>query len=96
MVALGLRLLDARAGKYSLAAALGRITAIETGGLDPRLAECVITVATDVTNPLCGDRGATAVYGPQKGAGEAELALLEAGMRSFGALVDETGRPPSQ
>lgn len=98
MAALGLRLLDAEGGEVPPSGgALGQIAAIDASGLDPRLAACTITVATDVTNPLCGDRGATAVYGPQKGADAAKLAVLEAGMRQFGGLVDAAaGRAVSE
>jgi glycerate kinase len=62
-------------------AALARLEQIELQGLDPRLKESSITVACDVDNPLCGPRGASAVFGPQKGAdpeavGELDSALL--------------------
>ena len=90
MAALGLGLLDAAGQPVSpCGGTLGKIAAIDATGLDRRLSECTVTVATDVTNPLCGDRGATAVYGPQKGANAEALALLEAGMMNFGRLVDE-------
>lgn len=49
-------------------AALIDLKQIQMDGLDPRLKECSITVACDVNNPLCGPRGASAVFGPQKGA----------------------------
>ena len=68
-VALGARLvtadgreLDGRGGD------LRKIARVDLDGLDKRLKECVFQVASDVTNPLCGDRGAAAVFGPQKGA----------------------------
>lgn len=95
MAALGLRLLDAEGQPVPPCGGnLGKIAAIDVAGLDPRLSECTVTVATDVTNPLCGDRGATAVYGPQKGADAEGLARLEAGMMNFGRLVNEAaGRP---
>jgi len=47
-------------------------------GLDPRLAELELRIACDVTNPLLGRAGAAAVYGPQKGATPAQVALLDA------------------
>lgn len=49
-------------------AALAQLDRIDLSGLDPRLADCDILVACDVNNPLCGERGASAIYGPQKGA----------------------------
>jgi glycerate 2-kinase len=67
--ALGARFLDE--GGRDLpegGAALARLARIELAGLDPRLASAQITVACDVDNPLTGPRGASAVYGPQKGA----------------------------
>jgi glycerate kinase len=68
-LALGVRFLDA-AGRAlpEGGAALARLDRIDLAGLDPRLAECEIMVACDVDNPLTGPRGASAVYGPQKGA----------------------------
>ncbi|MBQ2767764.1 MAG: glycerate kinase [Clostridia bacterium] len=90
MAALGLRLLDADGRPIQpCGGSLGEIAAIDVLGLDPRLAECTVTVATDVTNPLCGERGATAVYGPQKGADTDALVRLEAGMMNLGRMVDE-------
>ena len=98
MCALGLRLLDADGRVLPPSGGvLADVAAIDVSDLDPRLGECTVTVATDVTNPLCGARGATAVYGPQKGADEAALARLEAGLCRFGALVDAAaGRAVSE
>ena len=64
------------------------IETIDLSGLDTRLAECSFTVATDVKNTLYGDKGATYVYGAQKGANEAELAEMEAGMKHYATLVE--------
>ena len=47
---------------------LDKLARIDLSGLDQRLAECRIEVACDVTNPLTGKDGASAVFGPQKGA----------------------------
>ena len=58
-------------------AALDRVGAIDLSTLDARLADTEIVVATDVDNPLLGETGAAAVFGPQKGAGEVEIAILE-------------------
>jgi glycerate kinase len=67
--ALGVKFLDS-AGKElpNGGAALINLEKIDISGLDPRLAETTILAACDVDNPLCGPRGASAVYGPQKGA----------------------------
>ncbi len=47
--------------------ALETLARIDLSELDPRLADCRIDVACDVTNPLTGPQGASAVFGPQKG-----------------------------
>ncbi|HLE79418.1 MAG TPA: glycerate kinase, partial [Candidatus Limnocylindrales bacterium] len=51
---------------------------IDLSGLDPRLAATELRIACDVTNPLLGERGAAATYGPQKGADPAAVAALDA------------------
>jgi glycerate kinase len=74
-------------------AALARLAKIDLGGLDPRLKEMVIKVACDVDNPLCGPRGASAVYGPQKGATPAMIAELDAALANFAAIARQaTGK----
>lgn len=72
--ALGVRFLDAAGQPLAEGgAALARLDRIDLAGLDPRLADCEILVACDVDNPLTGPRGASAIYGPQKGATTPEL-----------------------
>ena len=67
------------------------IASADLGGLDPRIAETEIVVATDVDNPLCGPRGAAAVFGPQKGA-TADLALaLDQDLRRWSRVLSEAG-----
>lgn len=61
-------------------AALTQISAVDLSGLDPRLGETEVVLAADVDNPLLGASGAAAVYGPQKGADDATVAELEAGL----------------
>lgn len=58
-------------------AELVRCAAIDVSRLDPRLADCVVEAACDVTNPLLGPTGASAVYGPQKGATPDDIASLD-------------------
>jgi glycerate kinase len=55
----------------------GGIGDVDLAGLDPRLAEVTLRIACDVTNPLLGERGAAATYGPQKGASPGEVELLD-------------------
>jgi glycerate kinase len=66
---------------------------VDLAGLDPRLAGVAVRVACDVTNPLCGERGAAAVYGPQKGATPADVRALDARLGRWAvALEAVTGR----
>jgi glycerate kinase len=69
------------------------LAAVDLAGLDPRLAETSLRVACDVSNPLLGPDGAAAVYGPQKGATPALVAVLDARLALFAdALEAATGR----
>ncbi len=69
-------------------AALGRLDRIDVSQLDPRLASVEVIVASDVTNPLCGPLGASAVYGPQKGATPAMVAELDAALAQYARIVE--------
>jgi glycerate kinase len=87
--ALGLRLLDASGAELPPGgAALARLARIDASALDPRLRECRVDAACDVANPLCGPDGASAVFGPQKGATPAIAAELDAALRRFGELIE--------
>ena len=68
---------------------LAKISAIDISGLDKRIEKSNITVMCDVTNPLCGEKGATYVFGPQKGASAAMLETLEGGMQNYRKAVLE-------
>lgn len=72
---------------------LAEVAGLDLTGLHPGLGRCRLELACDVDNPLLGAHGATAVYGPQKGASAAIAAELEAGMAHLIALVERaTGR----
>ena len=74
-------------------AALAGLRAIHLEGTDPRLNETEITVACDVDNPLCGPRGASAVFGPQKGATPDAVEALDTALTHFAACARAaTGR----
>ncbi|MFD0399873.1 glycerate kinase [Kitasatospora sp. NPDC127121] len=92
--ALGARLLDVEGAELPPGgAALRRLDRIEPGPLADVLAGVEIVVACDVDNPLLGPRGATAVYGPQKGADGDDLVILEEGLTRFADQVAlATGR----
>lgn len=86
--ALGARLLDAEGAELPPGGgALARLAHIDRSGIDPRLATCRIEVACDVDNPLTGSRGASAVFGPQKGATPTMVAQLDANLRHFADVV---------
>jgi glycerate kinase len=88
--ALGWRFLD-RSGRDLPAGgdALRRLARIDGSGADSRVRTVVIDVACDVNNPLCGARGASAVYGPQKGATAAGVRRLDAGLARLADVVQE-------
>jgi len=66
---------------------------LDLTGLDPRLAQLRLSVACDVSNPLLGPTGAAAVYGPQKGASPADVAVLDRRLTRWAdALEAATGR----
>lgn len=86
--ALGARLLDDAGHELpSGGAALARLAHIDVSQLDSRLAATRIQVACDVTNPLCGPRGASAVYGPQKGADAVMVAALDAALARYAEII---------
>ncbi|MFK9095714.1 glycerate kinase [Pseudomonas guariconensis] len=85
--ALGLRLLDADGQVLEEGGlALGRLARIDASDLDPRLAEVQVEVAADVDNPLCGPNGASAIFGPQKGASPAQVQALDQALGHFADL----------
>ena len=92
--ALGIRFLDAEGRDLPEGgAALARLARIDLSGLDARLAEASVLVACDVDNPLCGPRGASAVYGPQKGATPEMVQELDAALGVFAGVAQAaTGR----
>lgn len=91
--ALGVRLLSRDGDLPEGGAALADVDRIDASGLDPRLRDVQLVVASDVTNPLCGGRGAAATYGPQKGADPATVAELDAALGRYGRAIEQaTGR----
>ncbi len=66
---------------------LARIRSIDLSNLDTRIGETEIVVACDVDNPLTGARGASAVFGPQKGASPQMVAGLDAGLHNLAEVI---------
>ncbi len=91
---LGLRLLDARGDALADGgAALAGLDHVETDGLDPRLQTMELVIASDVTSPLVGPRGAAASFSPQKGADPEAVAELDLALGRWGAEIRRaTGR----
>ncbi|MDF2614245.1 MAG: glxK [Clostridia bacterium] len=71
-----------RGAKY-----LTDIHTIDVSGIDKRLEETEFIVACDVTNTLCGEKGASAVYGPQKGADEQMVKDLDNALRHYADVI---------
>ncbi len=94
---LGVRFYDASGAETEpVPEQLGRIAAIDASGLDPLLQTVTIQIACDVSNPLLGSHGASAVFGPQKGADAAAVddldAALEAVARAAAGIEIPGGR----
>ncbi|MGZ8747218.1 MAG: glycerate kinase [Mycobacterium sp.] len=71
-------------------AALRQLDRIDVSGLDPRLRDTRIHVASDVTAPLLGPTGASAVFGPQKGATPADVQTLESALTQLATVTSRT------
>lgn len=86
--ALGAKLRDAQHHEIGKGgAALETLEQIDISQLDKRLATCRIEVACDVTNPLTGTEGASAVFGPQKGATPEMITRLDNALAHYAALI---------
>ncbi|MDR1710410.1 MAG: glycerate kinase [Propionibacteriaceae bacterium] len=93
LVGLGAKLLDAGGAEVApLPAELDKVARIDLSGVDPRVAQVPVKLACDVTNPLLGPNGASAVFGPQKGATPELVQVLDAKLAVFAdALEAATG-----
>ncbi|WP_017906894.1 glycerate kinase [Pseudomonas asplenii] len=88
--ALGLGLFDAQGRELARGGqALAGLQRIDCAGLDPRLGAVRFEIAADVNNPLCGEQGASAIFGPQKGASPAQVHELDAALGHFADLCAE-------
>ncbi|MCI9068454.1 MAG: glycerate kinase [Lachnospiraceae bacterium] len=72
------------------AQALGKICRIECCSADPRLSGCRFRIACDVENPLCGPKGATYIFGPQKGVAEDQKEPIDRDMSHFADVTAMT------
>ena len=89
LAALGLRLLDAHGRNVAPTPdGLSALASVDAGGLDPRLRACTITIMSDVNNPLAGERGATAIFGPQKGVARERIVAIDTTLARYAEIVE--------
>lgn len=94
LAALGARLLDEDGDPVSHGGGpLRELAEADLSGLDPRLAGTEIVLASDVDNPLTGPKGAAAVYGPQKGASDEDVATLDTALAHFATVLERSLGP---
>ncbi|POB84712.1 glycerate kinase [Vibrio vulnificus] len=88
--ALGIKLLDAQGNALGHGGGeLAKLATIDCSQLDPRLAQVCLEVACDVDNPLCGTKGASAVFGPQKGATPEMVKILDENLAHYAAIIKQ-------
>ncbi|WP_318454569.1 glycerate kinase [Photobacterium leiognathi] len=86
--ALGVRFLDENNKQISYSGgALDRLHRIDINNIDPRLASVKLEVACDVDNPLCGEKGASQVFGPQKGATPEMVTQLDNNLAHYAEII---------
>ncbi|MFC3453908.1 glycerate kinase [Amycolatopsis speibonae] len=94
LAALGAGVFDAFGAPVGLGGGtLGRVASAELGPVRERLGSVEVAVATDVTNPLLGSRGAAAIFGPQKGAGPREVEQLDESLSRWAQALRNAGTP---
>ncbi len=87
--ALGVKLLGPGGAELTRGAAgLASLEGINMSGLDPRVGNTRIFAASDVTNPLCGPEGAAAIYGPQKGASDQMVQMIDKALANLATVVE--------
>ncbi|HFQ5302099.1 TPA: glycerate kinase [Vibrio vulnificus] len=88
--ALGIKLLDAQGNALGHGGGeLAKLATIDCSQLDSRLAQVRLEVACDVDNPLCGPKGASAVFGPQKGATPEMVTILDKNLAHYAAIIKQ-------
>ncbi|WP_312282487.1 glycerate 2-kinase [Pseudescherichia sp.] len=91
--ALGAKLCDANGTEIGHGGgSLMSLNTIDISGLDPRLASCTLRVACDVTNPLTGEQGASRIFGPQKGATDAQIVELDNNLSHYADVIKKSLR----
>jgi len=86
--ALGGRLLDKQGNELAFGGGeLGKLSTIDLSNFDSRLKDVIVEVACDVNNPLCGERGASNVFGPQKGATQEMIGILDDNLKHYADII---------
>ncbi|MEO6748487.1 MAG: glycerate kinase, partial [Casimicrobiaceae bacterium] len=89
LAALGVRLLDAAGAEVAPSPdGLARLASVDAAGLDPRIRQARLMIMSDVDNPLTGERGATAVFGPQKGVAAEAVGAIDATLARYASRVE--------
>jgi len=89
LAALGFELMDKSGNPIALGAkGLKELCAIKTDNALPQLKECVFNIACDVKNPLCGEKGCSAIYGPQKGATDGMIKDMDGWLESYAKIAE--------
>ncbi|HGY1779836.1 TPA: glycerate 2-kinase [Citrobacter amalonaticus] len=89
--ALGAKLCDANGTEIGYGGgSLNTLNTIDVSGLDPRIKQCAIRVACDVTNPLVGEQGASRIFGPQKGATEPLILELDRNLAHYADIIKKS------
>ena len=90
--ALGIHLLDNEGKALSVGgSSLAKLASIELHDVHPLIAACEFEVACDVDNPLCGDKGASAIFGPQKGATAEMVSMLDTALSHYADIIEQAG-----
>nr|WP_265576313.1 glycerate kinase [Proteus sp. CD3] len=90
MQALGLDLKDKFGASLPFGGlSLAQLYSVDITKLNPKLKQVEIEIACDVTNPLCGEKGASTIFGPQKGATKDDIAQLDNALHHFGTYLEK-------
>ncbi len=89
--AVGIRLLDKHGQEIELnCKGLEKLCMIDLTHVQSNFFQCNFTIACDVRNPLCGNQGASIIYGPQKGANAEEVVKMDKILQRYGKMIEQT------
>ncbi|MFD1739486.1 glycerate kinase [Bacillus salitolerans] len=95
LLALGVTFLDRNGQTVSpFGSSVQQVAKVDYSTMNPIVRECSFQIASDVENPLCGENGASAVFGPQKGATEEMVHQLDAALAHYGQVIEEHLKHP--